>query len=289
MESAPFLSIAQGTECKSVTGNAARNIKRYAIRKNKPFRRDSTSTQHIEDEEVEDKNLLPTAASLRTALRSGDVILELLQCRCSALCGLQWETSSSVRDRRLAEDIEASLGRDNSLIAVANLILSGCTFALRDFFESGRDKLDDFLRAVNRGSSSDTSNGYVLDVDGQNKLQLALFEKLCAHPVWANETMGTLATKFTSSITAKSWLFNIPSVRVARSLQSYSDSGRCNMPFIDERATRRGHRRYLRFRVADDYAWSAELQVSPRCVDAQTHDQTADREGTRTVSFSARK
>ena len=260
-----FLKIALQDRCRSIEGTANANIRRQAIKKNEPRRASDAREESHDDLTTDDNNLLPTPSSLRLAFASRDVVVEILRCRCEALCGPLWSRYTGREDSELAQTVHKLIASDqNKLNALAVLTLSGCTFALREFVHSDCGTIEEFLSALHIHGDSGVSDAGSREEDetDDNGLRIRLFRRLCSSGLLEGETVSSLATKFVESVRAKVWLFRIRQFSISGQLVSIGTARRHNMPFIQERQLpgARLNRRYLRFKIADGYALSEQLQ-----------------------------
>lgn len=260
-----FLKIALQVGCKSAEGTANANIRRHAIKKNEPRRASDAREGSHEDLMTDDSNLLPTPPSLRLAFASKDVVLEILRCRCEALCGPLWSRYTAKEDDELAQTVHRLIASDqNKLSVLAILTFSGCTFALREFVHSDCSTIDEFLSSLNAQEDSGVSEAGSRgeDESEENELRIRLLQRLITSGLIDGETVASLATKFSESIRAKTWLFRIRQFSVSGHMVSIGTSRRHNMPFVEERqlSGARLNRRYLKFKIADGYALSEQLQ-----------------------------
>lgn len=260
-----FLKIALEVGCKSAAGTANANVRRHAVKKNEPRRASNAQEGSHDDLTTDDSNLLPTPSSLKLAFASREVVSEILRCRCEVLCGPLWSRYTAREDGELAQTVHKLVASDqNKLNALAVMTLSGCTFALREFVHSDCGTIEEFLSALHVHEDSGVSDAGSREEDesDENGLRIRLFRRLYSSGLMDGETVASLAMKFVESVRAKIWLFRIRQFSVSGQLVSIGTARRHNMPFVQERQLPgvRLNRRYLKFKIADGYALSEQLQ-----------------------------
>ncbi|KAK5712326.1 hypothetical protein LTR15_011905 [Elasticomyces elasticus] len=215
----------------------------------------SSSLTKVEGSGHDDTNILPTPQRVRAALgidkRDGSVssryVVEILRCQCPTLCG--------PHSRAFAADAVAVakwiIRNSDRITSLAALILAGCTFAIRVWYDRQPLDLDAFLN--------------LLQDPGHPEAREDLFSSLLTEFIprdGSQDRNQRLTASLRKAIRAKSWLFRICRLGRASRKLNFTYSEKYNFPFVEETPAREAHGRVslTRCKIADEYCSSPDLK-----------------------------